>query len=191
MYKYEIKSFKDYLKEDLPSYKISEKGTETMTSSELLSLIIGSSQNALDIAKSVLNHFEGKLSLLSKADIPTLLKIKGISQKTASRIIAAFELGRRRQAEKNTNEIEINTPKQIYDLMHPQMMNLTHEEAYALFTNNSYKLIKQTKLSSGGITETAVDVRMIIKEAVLCNATALVLIHNHPSGNITPSVDDK
>ena len=78
----------------------------------------------------------------------------------------------------------------IYNYMHPRMQDLDVEEAWALLMNQNYKLIRAVKISHGGISETAVDVRIIMREAILANATVLAICHNHPSGNNQPSIDD-
>ena len=105
-------------------------------------------------------------------------------------ILAACELGKRRQAEKAEERKQLNSAVAIYEYMHPRMQDLSEEEAWVLLMNQNYKLIKPLQLSHGGITETAVDIRVIIKNALLCNATVIALCHNHPSGNASPSGDD-
>jgi len=186
-------TIKEWAAEERPSYKIIEKGTDGMSNSELLSLIIGSGThqyNAVEIARMMLARYNNNLNALGKADLHSLLQSQGIGHNTAIRIMAAFELGKRRQVETALNAPQLSSASVIYELMRPQMMDLKHEEAYVLLMNNSLKLIRQVKISSGGLTETAVDVRSIMKSALAYSATAIVLIHNHPSGNCFPSTDD-
>jgi DNA repair protein RadC len=122
--------------------------------------------------------------------IGELCKYNGIGEAKAITIIAACELGKRRQHEKVKERKKISNSQDIYEYMHPMMQDLNTEEAWVLLMNQNFKLIKSARISRGGITETSVDVRIIIKEAVLANATVIALCHNHPSGNIEPSAED-
>ena len=178
---------------DRPTYKLHECGASTMTDAELLSIIIGSGTakyNALEIAKMALGKYENNLNSMGKADIESRTEIEGIGENTAIKVMAAFELGKRRQQERAKMQESVSSAVQIYNIMRPIMMDLKHEEAYLLLMNQNFKLIKSARISRGGITETSVDVRIIIKEAVLANATVIALCHNHPSGNIEPSAED-
>ncbi len=180
---------------DRPSFKLHECGASTMTDAELLSILIGSGTakyNALEIAKMALNKYENNLNSLGKADIETLTDVEGIGENTAIKLLAAFELGKRRQLERAKNHETISTATEIYNIMRPIMMDLSHEEAYVLLMNQNYKLLKVVKLSQGGIAETSVDIRIMMKHAIMNNATVAALCHNHPSNNPRPStVDDQ
>jgi DNA repair protein RadC len=170
-----------------------EHGTDAMTNAELLSIIIGngtSRENALTIARKMLHSYGDNLNELGKASIDELKQIDGIGEFTACKLMAAIELGKRRQLETAMVCSDVSSATAVYNIMHPQMMDLDHEEAHVLLLNNNYKLIKQVRLSQGGITETAVDIRVIMKNALLNNATVIVLVHNHPSNNTMPSKDD-
>ena len=118
------------------------------------------------------------------------MKYKGIGEAKAITILAACELGKRRQREQPEERPDLGTATRIYNYLHPRMQDLDVEESWLLLMNQNYKLIKSMCLSHGGITETAVDIRLVIKEAVLCNATILAIAHNHPSGSLRPSKDD-
>ena len=120
----------------------------------------------------------------------TVCEYNGIGEAKAITILAACELGKRRQLEKAQERMRIDSAVAIYEHMHPLMQDLSTEEAWILLMNQDYKLIKTVRISRGGISETAVDVRIILKEALLCNATVLALCHNHPSNSIRPSNDD-
>ena len=176
--------------EDRPIDKLQTQGTNALSDSELLSIIIGSGTqqyNAVDIAKNVLQIFDNNLNALGKARIDQIKGVDGVGAVTACKIMAAVELGRRRELCKAKAQMAIQSATAIYNLMHPILMDLTHEEFHILLMNQNFKLIKLLKLSQGGLTETAVDVRVIIREAVLCNAITIAMVHNHPSGNIKPS----
>ena len=120
----------------------------------------------------------------------TSSKYKGLGTAKAITIMAACELGKRRQKEKAEERVRLDSAMSIYELMKPMMQDLSEEEAWLLMMNQNFKLIKEIRLSHGGITETAVDVRLIVKNALLCNATVVALCHNHPSNNPHPSGDD-
>lgn len=186
-------SINKWAAEDRPSEKLQTQGTNALSDSELLSIIIGSGTqqyNAVDIAKNVLQMFDNNLNALGKARMDQIKGIEGVGAVTACKIMAAVELGRRRELCKAKAQTTIQSATTIYNLMNPILRDLAHEEFHILLMNQRFKLIKMFKLSQGGITGTVVDVRIIIREAVLCNATAIAAVHNHPSGNTMPSNDD-
>ena len=164
-----------------------------MSNTELLAILIGSGntdESAVELMKRILNSCNNSLNTLGKMSIRELMTFKGIGEAKAITILAACELGKRRQREQPEQRPELSTATRMYNYLHPRMQDLDVEEAWVLLMNQNFKLIKSLRLSHGGITETAVDVRLIIKEAVLCNATILALAHNHPSGSIRPSRED-
>ena len=140
--------------------------------------------------KRVLNDCNNNLNTLGKKSIRELCMYNGIGEAKAISILAACELGKRRQKEVAEQRKDLGSATAIYEYVHPMMKDLDVEEAWIILMNQNYKLIRAQRISHGGITETAVDVRIIIKEAILSNATILALCHNHPSNNPTPSSDD-
>lgn len=183
----------DWAAEDRPREKMAALGSEVLSSAELLAILIGSGshdENAVELMKRVLSDCHNNLNTLGKKTIHELTLYKGIGEAKAITILAACELGKRRSREKAEERPDMGSAAAIYNYMHPRMQDLDVEEAWLLMMNQNYKLIRAMRLSHGGITETAVDVRTIIKESVLCNATVVVLCHNHPSNNPTPSCND-
>ncbi len=181
-----------WAKEDLPSEKALE-GIDRLSSVELLSIILGTGtkdENVIDLSRRVLNVFNNSLSELAKCDIQKLASIPGIGKVKATRILASIELGKRRQLEGEMLRPDLGTATRIYNYMAPKMQDLEVEEFWVLLMNQNYKLIKAEKISHGGICETSVDIRIIMKECVMNNATILACCHNHPSGNLTPSRAD-
>jgi DNA repair protein RadC len=179
--------------EDRPREKMASLGAESLSDAELLAILIGSGspqESAVDLMKRVLNDCRNNLNTLGKKSVQELCEYNGIGEAKAITILAACELGKRRQLEKAQERERINSAVAIYEHMHPLMQDLSTEEAWILLMNQDYKLIKTVRISRGGISETAVDVRIILKEALLCNATVLALCHNHPSNSIRPSNDD-
>ena len=183
-----------WAKEDRPREKMEDLGTEALSNAELLAILIGSGstdESAVDLMKKVLNDCNNSLNTLGKKTIADLCKYKGIGKAKAITILAACELGKRRQAETPEERPDLGTATKIYRHMHPLMQDLDVEEFWVLLMNQHYRLIKKVKISHGGITETSVDIRILFKEAVLANATILAVCHNHPSGNMTPSRADE
>lgn len=183
-----------WAKEDRPREKMEDLGTEALSNAELLAILIGSGstdESAVDLMKKVLNDCNNSLNTLGKKTIADLCKYKGIGKAKAITILAACELGKRRQAETPEERPDLGTATKIYRHMHPLMQDLDVEEFWVLLMNQHYRLIKKVKISHGGITETSVDIRIIFKEAVLVNTTILAVCHNHPSGNLTPSRADE
>ena len=174
-------SINQWAEEDRPREKLAAMGAETLTNAELLAILIGSGNtedSAVDLMKRILSDCDNSLNALGK------MSIKAIS------ILAACELGKRRQSEEVAQRKDLGSAHAIYQFMRPKMQDLDVEEAWVVLLNHNYKLIKAERISRGGITETAVDVRLIVKSAVLNNATIVALVHNHPSNNTRPSKDD-
>ena len=182
-----------WAEEDRPREKLMRLGAEALSDAELLAILVGSGstkETAVELMKRVLSECDNNLNTLGKMTIGELCKYNGIGEAKAITIIAACELGKRRQHEKVKERKKISNSQDIYEYMHPMMQDLNTEEAWVLLMNQNFKLIKSARISRGGITETSVDVRIIIKEAVLANATVIARCHNHPSGNIEPSAED-
>ena len=184
-----------WAKEDRPREKMAYLGTEALSNAELLAILIGSGstdESAVTLMKRVLADCNNNLNSLGKKTLHELMVYKGIGEAKAITILAACELGKRRQAETPEERPDLSSATKIYRHMHQLMQDLDVEEFWVLLLNQHYRLIKKVRISHGGITETAVDIRIIIREAVLANATILAVCHNHPSGSLSPSrADDK
>ena len=179
--------------EDRPSYKLQTNGAGSLTDAELISLLVGSGTaqyNAVEIANHILCKFDRDLAKLSKAEFFELNEVEGVGSQTICKLMAAMELGKRRQMAGCPMAPDLCTATSIYKYMLPKMQDLKTEEFWVLLCNQNYKLIKPVRISQGVITETAVDIRIIMKEAVLSNATIISAVHNHPSGSIHPSRAD-
>lgn len=186
-------TIKNWSKEDQPSERLQSMGVDSLTNGELLSIIIGSGTSkatAVELGNGLLEKFNYNLGCLAKATCRELTDVNGIGIMTACRIMAAIELGRRRQVCAAMQKKDLGSAVAIYEHMRPLMADLDVEEAWIILMNQNYKLIKSQRISHGGITETAVDIRIVMREAILANATILALCHNHPSNNPSPSSDD-
>ncbi len=183
----------EWAEEDRPREKLERLGAEALSNAELLAILIGSGspqETAVGLMKRVMNDCNNNLNTLGKKTIAELTEYNGVGPAKAITILAACELGKRRQREGAEERIRLDSADAIYRLMHPVMQDFPTEEGHLLMMNNALKLIKRVCISRGGLTETAIDVRIVLREALLANASAIALCHNHPSGNARPSADD-
>lgn len=189
----ERRSIANWAEEDRPREKLRDLGPEALTKAELLAILIGSGtpkKSAVELMQDVLHDCNENLNALGKMSIRELMHYNGIGEAKAITILAACELGKRRARERAEQREDMSSARLIYEYMHSHMQDLDVEEAWVLLMNQNFKLIKAQRISHGGISETSVDVRLVLKEALLCNATILALCHNHPSGGTRPSGDD-
>ena len=148
-----------------------DKGTQALSNAELLAILIGSGTpgvSAVELMQQILSDCNNNLNTLGKMTIRDLMDYKGVGEAKAITILAACELGKRRQMESPEERPDLGTATRIYNHMHPVMQDLDVEEFWVLLMNQNYRLIKKVRIARGGITETTVDVRIIIREAVLC-----------------------
>lgn len=182
-----------WAEEDRPREKMMALGAQGLSDAELLAILIGSGnteESAVDLMKHVLADCNNNLNTLGKMTIHDLMQYNGIGEAKAITILAACELGKRRQMEKPEERPDLGTATKIYNHMHPVLQDCDVEEFWILLMNQNHRLIKKLRISHGGITEVSVDIRIIMREAVLANATILAVCHNHPSGNLRPSEQD-
>jgi DNA repair protein RadC len=183
----------DWAVEDRPREKLIQKGTASLSDAELLAILISSGtkdKSAVDIGRELLGIVNNNLNSLGKLTITDLRKIRGIGIAKAVTIAAALELGRRRKLSEVEYVAQIRSSKDVSDIFQPLLSDLMHEEFWILFLNRSNKVITRMKLSQGGLSGTVTDVRMIMKKAVECLASGIIVCHNHPSGNLNPSESD-
>lgn len=185
--------FDELLKEEMPMYKAVNNGMETLTNIELLSLVIGqgTDQNqSITQARKLLAISDGRLRNLAEKRLEELEVVQGVKDCKAMALQAAMELGKRYFMEDLPQVPILCSADAIYRYMRPHVISLRVEEAHVLYMRQNLSLIKHERVSRGGLTETAVDVRVVIREAVLCGAAAIALCHNHPSGSRRPSIND-
>lgn len=182
-----------WAEEDRPREKMARLGPQALTDAELLAILVGSGsaeEDAVSLMKRILNDSSNNLNTLGKKTIRELTAYKGMGEAKAITILAACELGKRRQRETPEERPDLSTATLVYRHMHPVMQDMDTEQFWALYLNQNCRLIKKTCIARGGISEVSVDVRIVMREAVLCNATVLIACHNHPSGRLTPSRSD-
>jgi len=179
--------------EDRPREKLLLKGKASLAHKELLAILIGSGTpkvSAVELCAQILDKVNNDLAQLGKLKVPDLMKFKGIGEAKAISIVAAMELGRRRQADNLSKVTVIKSSKDIYHLLLSHLSDAINEEFWIIYLNHRNKVIGKERISSGGLTSTVVDVRLIFKNAIDRLATCIILAHNHPSGNLKPSHPD-
>ncbi|EIJ39843.1 RadC family protein [Galbibacter orientalis] len=187
-------SIKNWSVDDRPREKLLSKGRQALSDAELIAILIGSGsrdESAVQLSKRILASVANNLNQLGRLNVNQLMKFKGIGEAKAVSIVACLELGRRRRGEEVQEIKKIKSSKHVFELMQPKIGELQHEEFWILYLNNSNAIIQTLQLSKGGITGTLVDVRLTLKKALELNATALILVHNHPSGTLIASEADK
>lgn len=184
-------NFRGFCSEEFPQRKALDRGIENLTTVELISLIIGAgTEKSVEQARQVYTAMNEQVSGIAKSSVDELQAVNGIGSAKAMAIKASVELGKRCYSEKMDKRPIFDDSAVIYEYLYPMMGSIEVEEAHLLLLNNRLALIKHVRLSRGGLTETAMDVRIIMREAVLHKATALVVAHNHPSGSLKPSSYD-
>lgn len=186
-------SIKNWKEDDRPREKLLAKGKNSLSDAELIAILIASGnkgESAVDLAKRILAFTSNNLNQLGKLSVNDLTQFKGIGEAKAITIITALELGRRRRLEEALEIPKITSSKAAFEIMQPILGELNHEEFWVLYLNNSNKIIHKNQLSTGGITGTLVDVRILFKKALELSSVAIILCHNHPSGSLKPSNSD-
>jgi DNA repair protein RadC len=186
-------SIKNWSEEEQPRERLMNKGAAALSDAELLTILISSGtkeKSAKDLAREVLALAGDNLRELGKLNLHELQTIKGIGEARAITICAAMELGRRRQISEGIQRGSINKSSEAINILMPLMQDLNHEVFCIVYLNTTSKIIKHEFISSGGINATVVDVRMILKNCLLYNASQFIAAHNHPSGSTKPSEAD-
>ncbi len=184
---------KSWAEDDRPREKLLLKGRQVLSDAELIAILIGSGnreETAVELSKRILADVSNNLNELSRLSVNDLMKFKGIGEAKAISIVAALELGRRRKETEIVKREKIISSKSAYEFMKPIFMDLPHEEFWLLLLNRSNAIIKKELISRGGVSGTVVDSKIIFKIALENLASSIMLFHNHPSGNITPSNED-
>lgn len=188
------KTIKDWAIDDRPREKMIAKGKSTLSNTELVAILIGSGHgkmSAVELAREVLGETDDNLQSLSKLSLEELTRHPGIGEAKAISIMAALELGRRCSLQAPPQRLSIDNSKDAYEIFLPFIDNFSTETFLVSYLNQGNKIIKTEKISTGGIAATLADPKVIFKSALLKEATAIVLCHNHPSGDAKPSAHDK
>ena len=180
--------------EDRPREKLLLKGKAALSDAELIAILIGTGTaacSAVDLARMLLASVGNNLGAVARMSVSDLCKFRGIGEAKAISIISALELGRRRKEQEPPKLLKITGSRQIYELMRPYLHDESVEQVYLLLLNRTNGLIKKERVSQGGISASVVDPKVVFRFALEQGAHSLILIHNHPSGNLQPSESDK
>lgn len=183
-----------WAEEDRPREKLMLKGRSALSDAELIAILIGSGTrelSAVDLSKLILHSVGNNLNELAKLSINDLMKFKGVGDAKAISIAAALELGRRRKDSEVLKKARITSSADAHDIIRPYLMDLSHEQFWVLLLNRANEVIRPFQVSIGGVAGTVADPKIIFKSAIEYLASAIILVHNHPSGNLTPSQADK
>lgn len=186
-------TIKTWAEEDRPREKLLSQGRRTLTDAELMAILIGSgstTETAVELSKRILHSCNNDLNALAKLSVTELCKFKGIGEAKAISIIAALELGRRRKESDQLETNKITSSRDVFLILSPQFSDLLHEEFWIILLNKANKVLNKVLISKGGQSATVVDAKVIFKAALEHNASSIILAHNHPSGNLSPSQED-
>lgn len=183
-----------WAEEDRPREKMMLKGADALSDAELLAILIGSGnteESAVELMRRMLVSCHNDLNELAHWEVRDYSRFKGFGPAKSITIMAALELGKRRKLQEVKERAVISSSIDIYELFHPLMCDLELEEFWVLLMNQANKVIDRVRISTGGISGTFVDVRSVLREALLQRATQIAVVHNHPSGNSRPSKEDQ
>ena len=187
-------TIKAWAEEDRPREKFMLKGKHVLSDAELIAILISSGnpeETAVELSQRILKQVDNNLQQLSRMNVQELMQFKGIGEAKAITIAAALELGRRRKEIDAPKTERIQSSKEVVDIFQPMLGDNLHEEFWILFLNRANHIISKKQISSGGMAGTVVDPKIIFKAALDEKASSIILCHNHPSGNIQPSEEDK
>jgi len=186
-------NIKSWSEEDRPREKLLLKGKESLSDAELIAILIGSGNRemtAVALSQKILMDTKNNLHELGKVEVMELMVYKGIGEAKAISIVAAMEIGRRRAISDPIEKPKVDSSQAAYNLIAPLIADNNHEEFWIILLNRNLRLIKKIKLSSGGTSATVVDIKILLRHAIQSLASSIILVHNHPSGNLSPSRED-
>ncbi len=186
-------SIKQWSEKERPREKLLELGKNHLRDAELLAILIGSGnvdENAVELSARILDSVNNNLTELGKKSITDLCQFKGIGEAKALTIIAALELGRRRQFRDIEQRKQILTSNDMYESIFNELVDLRHEEFWVILLNQANHILKKIRIGMGGVSSTLADPKLILKSALDALSSNIILVHNHPSGNLKPSEAD-
>lgn len=187
-------TIKSWAEEDRPREKLMYKGKAALSEAELIAILIGSGTtdlSAVDVSRIIMHSVSNNLNELARLSVKDLSKFRGIGEAKAITIVAALELGRRRKEQDRLLRRRITCSRDAYEELVPHLLDKPHEEFWILLLNRANEVLRPVQVSAGGVSGTVADPKMIFKFALEQLASGMILSHNHPSGNLTPSQADK
>ena len=185
---------KSWSEEERPREKMLQRGPDALTDAELLGILIATgtrTKSALDLAREVLELSHKNLSELGRLSLTELQQVHGIGEAKAITICAALEIGKRRQISDVPDRTTVRESADAAKVLIPLMRDLNHEAFYVMYLNQANRVLKTEKIADGGMTMAIVDIRIVLKTALILNANQVIMAHNHPSGSLRPSEADK
>ncbi|MBU1370034.1 MAG: DNA repair protein RadC [Bacteroidetes bacterium] len=189
----EKKSIKQWAEDDRPREKMLSKGKASLSDAELIAILIGSgntNESAVELSRRILNSVADNLVELSRLSVAELTRFKGIGEAKAISIVAALELGRRRRSAEAQERKAIKSSNDAFEYFYASLADLHYEQFWIMLLNQSHKVIRIVQVSDGGLSGTVADPKRIFKLAIESNAAAMILCHNHPSGQLKASDAD-
>lgn len=183
----------EWAEDDRPREKLMKNGSSALSDAELLAILIGSGnaeESAVELCRRILHNEHDNLNELARLSVNELCKYKGIGEAKAISIVAALELGKRRKSADFIEKKQVKNSGDVFEIFQPFLVDLRHEEFWIGLLNNANRVLSVNKLTQGGMKQTVVDIPMILKLALEKSASALVVAHNHPSGQLFPSNED-
>lgn len=187
-------TIKAWAEEDKPREKLMLKGRQALSDAELLAIILGSGNNqqtAVELAQVILKKYNYSFQTLGKVSVKELCAFHGVGPAKAIGVIAALEIGRRRQGEEVPEKPQVNSSSLAFKVLYPYLQDKEVEEFWMILLNQNARIIAVKQLSQGGISGTVVDTRIIFRDAITSLASSVIVCHNHPSGNLAPSHADR
>jgi len=188
-----LSSIKNWSLDDRPREKLIDRGSGGLSDAELLAILLGSgsrNESAVDLAKRILNYAQNNLTELGRLGVEDFMQFKGVGEAKAVTLCSSFELARRKRIEVR-ERVKINSANDVFNEISPFLSDLNHEEFWVLYLNRANFVLQKSRISFGGVSGTVVDQKIILKKALLYLASSIILVHNHPSGNLNPSAQDK
>lgn len=188
-----MQRIKEWAVEDRPREKLFSRGPEHLTNAELVAILLGSgsrNMSALDLSRYILNDLDNELERLNNCSIQDLMVYSGIGAAKAVTIVAALEISRRVQSSSKSSDPVIRSSNSAFEILRPRLCHLKHEEFYAIYLSRANKVLKMEQISKGGLSGTIADGKVIFNHALINRASAIILAHNHPSGQLKPSEAD-
>ena len=192
--KQEYVPLKELSIDDRPRERLMAKGSGVLSNAEILAILIGSGtreKSAVQLSREILTAFDNDLDKFASVNLPNLLRFRGIGEAKAVSLMAALELGRRRKNAEKKAPVQIKASSDAYHLVKDRFDDLPHEEFYIVLLNRANKVQAVELISRGGVSGTTVDGKIIFRKALDHGSCGIILCHNHPSGNLTPSKSDK
>ncbi len=189
-----IQTVKDFDPDDQPRERALKHGINVLSTADLWALILRTGlpgKPITDLCRDIMRSCNGSLLNLERLSRREIMKTKGIGVTKALQIEAVMELIRRYSLEHVGKKIKVATPADIYNIIRPEIGNLSHEEIWVIFMNRKNEIIEKRKITSGSAVASVFDLKKIVKEALLCEAQSVAMAHNHPSGSLRPSAQDE